>query len=129
MPKRFWSQKIFGPVYCRWQINPFPTPDCGTAQLRLKNLRVALFRLDKFEVEKFGYRMKEWKEKNSTCRSRAYYISAGQKCRSPVKMVLKKIHLMEFYGQNRKNVRKNAHFWAISFVKFHPKSRPRAISR
>ena len=39
------------------------------------------------------------------------------KCRSPVKTVLKKIHPTQFYGQNKKNVRKNGHFWAISFVK------------
>ena len=39
------------------------------------------------------------------------------KCRSPVKTVLKKIHPVEFYDQNKKHVRKNGRFQAISFVK------------
>ena len=51
------------------------------------------------------------------------------KCRSLVKTVLKKIHPTKFYGPNKKNVRNNGHFWAISFVKFLLKSEPRAISR
>ena len=39
--------------------------------------------------------------------------------RSPVKTVFKKVHPMKSYGQNKK-IRKNGHFWAISFVNYSP---------